>query len=383
MVCFKQVDIYNKLFLEVDKYINSTPSLISQNPEPENIEERFALFINQSNIPALLFNQVRILKTLRTVKVIVENDIITSKLEEVCCNNNISFSDLRINKGELPEVSSEKSRIDLENFEFYANPTDLSKKKAYPLFDESELLYSYTEWKAFAQKQCMFAIKMDAINMLFMNNSNENTCLSYDTFKAIYYIYHGFYECYFATRLANSMTGTDSLPQLFLKENKDVMEYLNDLENIKPDNDTQIKIKKTRKQTSYVLIKNEHSFTHCKIVILAENLIESGYIREEDKNIFIGLFYANDTTYANDRKIIWNGSFDEVKMLFKAIFSHLKQVPRGTHYILSDVFVTNEGKTNGQSTLSNKDYGKAQKRRPEEYRIINDIVNKAKMYKEA
>lgn len=383
MVCFKQVDIYNKLFLEVDKYINSTPSLISQNPEPENIEERFALFINQSNIPALLFNQVRILKTLRTVKVIVENDIITSKLEEVCCNNNISFSDLRINKGELPEVSSEKSRIDLENFEFYANPTDLSKKKAYPLFDESELLYSYTEWKAFAQKQCMFAIKMDAINMLFMNNSNENTCLSYDTFKAIYYIYYGFYECYFATRLANSMTGTDSLPQLFLKENKDVMEYLNDLENIKPDNDTQIKIKKTRKQTSYVLLKNTHTFTPSKIVILAESLIKSGYIREEDKNIFIGLFYANETTYANVRKIIWNGSFDAVKILFKVIYSNLKKVPPGTHYILSDVFVTNEGATNGQETLSNKDYNLAQKRHPEDYKIINDIVSKAKMYKEA
>ena len=161
------------------------------------------------------------------------------------------------------------------------------------------------------------------------------------------------------------------------------MEYLNDLENIKPDNDTQIKIGKTRKQTSYVLIKNEHSFTPRNITILAENLIKSGYIREEDKNIFIGLFYANDTTYANDRKIIWNGSFDAVKMLFKAIFSNLKKVPQGTHYILSDVFVTNEGNTNGQRTLSNKDYGKLQKNHPEEYKIINDIVNKVKMYKEA
>lgn len=383
MVCFKQVDIYNNLFLEVDKYINSTPSLISQNLEPENIEERFALFINQSNIPALLFNQERILKTLRTVKAIVENDIITSKLEEVCCNNNISYSDLRINKGELPEVSSEKSRIDLENFEFYGNSTDLSKKKAYPLFDESELLYSYTEWKGFASKQSLFASKMSAINMMFMNNSNEDTHLSYETFKAIYYIYYGFYECYFATKLANSMTGTDSPPQLFLKENYDIRKYLNDLGNIKPDNDTQIIVKKIQKQSSDVLIQRKHTFTPCKIVILAENLIKSGYIREEDKNIFTGLFYANDTTYANDRKIIWNGSFDAVKILFKAIFSNLKKVPQGTHYILSDVFVTNEGNTNGQRTLSNKDYGKLQKNHPEEYKIINDIVNKVKMYKEA
>ena len=101
----------------------------------------------------------------------------------------------------------------------------------------------------------------------------------------------------------------------------------------------------------------------------------------QSRSIFIRDEYNTFLRFGKEENEIFCNSV--LKILFKVIYSNLKKVPPGTHYILSDVFVTNEGATNGQETFSNKDYNLVQKRHPEDYKIINDIVSKAKMYKEA
>ena len=374
----QHTDVFQELFQAIKEEAILISDQVSQNEECENMEERFAIFHYENKGD---FGDYSILlKNIRIIKDIVEKGLIVSKLNDICSKKGFLYNKYKamILRETTIQIKEEDKAI--RNYFLHSNV--YPEPKAISPFYDLDITLSYNEWKniSFIKDKLNHIACYSCVSELMSKTFEQ---LPYEVFKSLYYIYYGVYDGALVNDVTTKIKNGDTPDILFLEENKDIREYLNDIENIKPDNDIQFKIEKIQKQSSDVLIKNTHTFTPRSITILAENLIKSGYIKTEDKNIFTGLFYANETTCAKNRRIIWYGSLDMVKILFKVIFSNKNRVPQGTHNILSEVFVTNDGGTNAQLTFSNKDYGKLQKKYPTEYKIIYDIVNNAKMYKGA
>lgn len=373
MVHLPQIEIYKELFLALNKKICNISATVSCNTECENIEERFAIFYCQYKKSSII-NIVNILKQLRTLKAIVEEDIISTMLQEVCKINNVSYNDLRNSRGDSIGIVSERSMIDLERFE---NPCI---KKPYPLFDESELLFKYSEWYNFAPMQKEFPLRLQMSIASFCSQTNALLDMTYETFKSLYYLYIGFYGKCYLNSFIRDINNKELPTVLYLEENKDILEYLNDATPSSIFQNEEI----IKGQFKDCFLTRPTGFTPSRMAYLAESLVTNGYIPEADKETFIGLFFNNNTSLGSNRIITWKAESRILKYLFMQLYSDRDKVPRGTWTMVKKVFRQPCGVKYGNDTLGNlsRDKVKAEISH-KEVSVIDSIIGKAKMYKEA
>lgn len=371
MVHLPQIEIYKELFLALKKKIINVSTRVSCNSECENIEERFAIFYCQYKKPSFIHIS-NILKQLRILRAIVEADMISTTLQEVCLINNVSYNDLRNNRGDSIGIVSERSNIDLEYFE---NP---SIKKLYPLFDESELLFKYSEWYNFAPTQKEFPLKLQMSITSFCSQTNALLDMTHETFKSLYYLYTGFYRQYYLNSFIRDINNKELPTLLYLEENKDILEYLNDATPSTASQNEEI----IKRQFKDYFLTKPTGFTQSRMAYLAESLVANNYISEAHKETFTGLFFNNKTSFGNNRIITWQVESRILKYLFMQLYSDRNKVPRGTWTLVKEVFRQPGGYEYGDDTLGNLSRDKVKKEiKHDEATVIDDIIGKAKMYK--
>lgn len=372
MVQLPQIEIYKELLQELKKKICNISTTVSCNSECENIEERFAIFYCQYKKPSFI-HIANILKQLRILRTIVETDMISTILQEICVINNISYNDLRNNRGDLIGIVSERNKIDLEYFE---NP---SIKKPYPLFEESELLFKYSEWYNFAPMQKEFPLKLQMSITSFCSQTNALLDMTHETFKSLYYLYTGFYRKYYLNSFIRDINNKELPTLLYLEENKDILEYLNDTTPSTTSQNEEI----IERQFKDCFLAKPTGFTKSRMVHLADSLVANNYISEAHKETFTGLFFNNETSFGDNRIITWQVECRTLKYLFMQLYPDRDKVPRGTWTMVKKIFRQPNGYEYGDDTLGNlsRDKVKAEIGH-EEAAVIDRIIENAKMYKE-
>ena len=314
--------IYKELFKELKNKISDLTDKIPSDKQPQDSLEEFVIFLFTAEkfCPLTLEQKYKytynILMFIRLIKEIVENDLIADTLQETCKKMRINYEYLRGNQGEyFNRIESERTLA--HNKAFLEN-----KSLEYPLFEESDLVYKYSEWRQFAPSQKLFDHKMNEIKKHLWNSENFVERITHDVLKEMYYIYYAIYESYFALSIIKN--GKEKYPTLYLKENESVLKYLQKTEGLnaeKPDH--------KQYKNSGLLFRKPNGFEYHNITKLAELLVNNNYITHENISIFVSLFFDNEATQKSGKIIIWNHNKYTLQLLFLELYCGGK-VPRGT-----------------------------------------------------
>lgn len=384
--CFKRrKPIYKELFEELKNQIGCLVTKIPSDNQPQDsleefvvflfTEERFYPFTSEQKCEY----QYNILMFIRLIKEIVENEVITNTLQGVCKKNHIDYTVLRGNHGEIfNKIESERA---LAHNKAYLNKKPLE----YPLFEESDLVFEYSEWRKFAPLQEVFEHKMSEIKKDLWKSGNFIEKITHDVLKEMYYIYYAIYESYFALSIIKD--GKEKHPALYFNENEGILKYLQEIE-IGLTNQT-----KVPNVEELVIIQGENSdlffatpkgFEHeYKITKLAKLLTNNKYLQPENSSTFVSLFFYNEETKKNNKKITWNKSKYSLKLLFSELYIDRK-VPRGTWKKIAKYFSDSNGYPFSYDTIVGITKSKCKQNLTEdEITKIKSLVESAKMYKEA
>lgn len=404
----KRVPIYKLLYEEFINKIIVLLDDISAEEEPQDIFEDFLMYMYKTNIAFIPEHkdQVNLLRFIRLIKHVVENEIVASLLKTVCEKSKISYQELRDHKGEIfYKIESERTHI----YNLICLHSDSSKEPpTYPLFEEADLVFEYSEWRQIAPKQELFAQKMNSLKEGLWSRKDVIEKISHETFKEIYYIYYAIYESYFAHSIIKD--GKEKYPTLYLKENEGILRCLQEIEKSltcqtdKPYSQPQLQKPCEQPMTATQTIKQDKNTKlffatpdgfeyEYKIKKLAELLADNKYISQESISTFVSIFFYNEETKKANRTIIWYKDFHSLNSLFSKLYLGYiplgdtkkgKKVPRYTWQKVLEVF-----RDYNNSIVEYKTFvGTSRKKHIAKSSIaeiekIENIVDKAKMYKEA
>ena len=363
----QQEEIFQELFQSIKEETTRISDIISQKEECENMEERFAIFYCENS--GFYGDHSILLKNLRTIRHIVENELIVIKLNEICTSKENAYKDL---KTKILRFGPIITQINTEAWiEHNLDPESSIISYVPSPFHELDIVLKYSEWKKILPQRQGFDEKIifcGTNNDLINQDINK---ISYDTFKSLYYVYYAYYDGYYVTKFANNIKAGNIPLSLHLEENKDILKYIND--------------KKETESSSCDLLLPVPNFTKQQIKQLATNLCNHAYITEEEIDTFVGLFLKNKTTYCEERIINWNSGTALLKFLFLKLYNKWdskEDINDGTWIIVTNVF-RKDGKKYGDNTMSNLSKKKIADVVGREADTIIEIINNAKMYKGA
>ena len=120
------------------------------------------------------------------------------------------------------------------------------------------------------------------------------------------------------------------------------------------------------------------------IELLAKDLKKSGYITtEEEIEVFVGLFFKNNTTNNKDRIIIWNSGICVLKFFFLCLYNKWdskEDIDEGIWPLVTEVFRKKDRTKYSDETLPNMDRDKVEKKVSSSANAIKEMINRAKMY---
>ena len=369
-------EIYQELFQAIKEETANISKKVSQNVVCENMEERFAVFYYESN--GNIGSSDILLENIRIIRYIVEHELISSTLKEICIKKDYSYKELKL---EMLKFGPFLSHINIEALiEHNLNPKSSCLSYIPSPFHEWDITLQYSEWKKIAPLKKRFEEReLFCSRDATLKNLNFKD-ISYNTFKSIYYIYFGFYDGYFANKIAEDFKNGNSTPYLHLEDNKDVLKHIEKISKKHSKIQKHIVLEEDYPKSQSIIFRLPPCFQRDidkKIQKLAEELVRKKYIYANQKTLFEGLFIDNETKDDEDRRIIWNGNSANLKFLFSKLLikENKTKVPPDTWTKVAEFFLDSEGNPYAHKTFSSKDNDKVLKYTHDQVRNdIEDII---------
>ena len=361
----QHTDVFQELFQAIKEEAIHISDQVSQNEECENMEERFAIFHYENKGD---FGDYSILlKNIRIIKDIVEKGLIVSKLNDICSKKGFLYKEYKATI--LRDTTIQIKEEDKAIRNYFLHSDVYPEPKARSPFYDLDITLSYNEWKniSFIKDKLNHIACYSCVSELMSKTFEQ---LPYEVFKSLYYIYYGVYDGALVNDVTTKIKNGDTPDILFLEENKDILRYVND--------------KKEKECSSRGLLPPVPSFSDMCIELLAKDLKKSGYITtEEEIEVFVGLFFKNNTTNNKDRIIIWNSGICVLKFFFLCLYNKWdskEDIDEGIWPLVTEVFRKKDRTKYSDETLPNMDRDKVEKKVSSSANAIKEMINRAKMY---